>query len=260
MSIIYINSYALAPPWTPAQITTALWFDAADAATVTTSSNLVDQWNDKSGNGRNLSQTSSSRPTYNATGQNNLGIIQFNGAGTHLQRNQTDLSSDWTCVIAGTNYNTAALGAEFVAQGSDSNDQPRWQLGGTATGIARMLRRNDAGTLRARSVGAHAVSAFIQCGTNDGSLLGISLNGAALSTQTAVTGVFSTNKLSIGSLYSGTATVTSPWDGAIFEVVYAPAMLSTLDRQKVEGYLAHKWGLTGKLPADHPYKTVPPTT
>ena len=32
--------------------------------------------------------------------------------------------------------------------------------------------------------------------------------------------------------------------------------ISTL--QKAEGYLAHKWGLTGALPAGHPYKTAHP--
>lgn len=29
-------------------------------------------------------------------------------------------------------------------------------------------------------------------------------------------------------------------------------------RQKTEGYLAHKWGLTSVLPSDHPYKTAEP--
>lgn len=28
--------------------------------------------------------------------------------------------------------------------------------------------------------------------------------------------------------------------------------------QKAEGYLAHKWGLTGNLPSDHPFKNVSP--
>ena len=34
--------------------------------------------------------------------------------------------------------------------------------------------------------------------------------------------------------------------------------LSTNDRQRVEGYLAHKWGLTALLPAGHPYKSAAP--
>ena len=35
--------------------------------------------------------------------------------------------------------------------------------------------------------------------------------------------------------------------------------LSDADRQRVEGYLAHKWGLTGDLAGDHPYKSSAPT-
>jgi len=34
---------------------------------------------------------------------------------------------------------------------------------------------------------------------------------------------------------------------------------STDDRQRVEGYLAHKWGLTGDLASNHPYKSSAPT-
>ena len=30
--------------------------------------------------------------------------------------------------------------------------------------------------------------------------------------------------------------------------------LSSTNREKLEGYLAHKWGLTGSLSNDHPYK------
>jgi hypothetical protein len=33
---------------------------------------------------------------------------------------------------------------------------------------------------------------------------------------------------------------------------------SDVNRQKLEGYLAHKWGLGANLPVDHPYKTVGP--
>jgi hypothetical protein len=30
------------------------------------------------------------------------------------------------------------------------------------------------------------------------------------------------------------------------------------DVEKAEGYLAHKWGVTSLLPADHPYKSSAP--
>ena len=36
--------------------------------------------------------------------------------------------------------------------------------------------------------------------------------------------------------------------------------MSEADRHKIEGYLAHKWGLEANLSAGHPYKTAPPGT
>lgn len=35
--------------------------------------------------------------------------------------------------------------------------------------------------------------------------------------------------------------------------------LSASDRQRIEGWAAHKYGLTANLPANHPYKTAAPT-
>lgn len=34
--------------------------------------------------------------------------------------------------------------------------------------------------------------------------------------------------------------------------------LTTTDRQRLEGYLAHEWGLAGSLPVGHPYRDTPP--
>jgi hypothetical protein len=46
--------------------------------------------------------------------------------------------------------------------------------------------------------------------------------------------------------------------GTLREVVVANATSSATDRQKLEGYLAHKWGTTAHLPVGHPYKTTAP--
>lgn len=48
--------------------------------------------------------------------------------------------------------------------------------------------------------------------------------------------------------------------GKIAEIlIFKNDVLTTTDRQRIEGYLAHKWGLTGSLDGGHPYKTNPPT-
>ena len=47
--------------------------------------------------------------------------------------------------------------------------------------------------------------------------------------------------------------------GYLGEYLFCNAALSDSDRQKAEGYLAHKWGLAANLPVGHPYKNAAPT-
>ena len=44
------------------------------------------------------------------------------------------------------------------------------------------------------------------------------------------------------------------------ECLFIAGNLTTAERQKLEGYLAHKWGTEAKLPAGHPYKAAPPAS
>jgi hypothetical protein len=41
-------------------------------------------------------------------------------------------------------------------------------------------------------------------------------------------------------------------------VIVVAAEVAETDRQRIEGYLAHKWGLEWRLPIDHPYRSAPP--
>jgi hypothetical protein len=77
------------------------------------------------------------------------------------------------------------------------------------------------------------------------------LNGAL--TDTGSTGVNDLNAFILGEAESENQRFT----GQIGEVVaWTDNSLIT----KMEGYLAHKWGLTGNLPSNHDYKTLWPTT
>jgi hypothetical protein len=46
--------------------------------------------------------------------------------------------------------------------------------------------------------------------------------------------------------------------GYIAEILIFDSALTTTERERVEGYLAHKYALTANLPSDHPYKSGPP--
>lgn len=60
-------------------------------------------------------------------------------------------------------------------------------------------------------------------------------------------------------LVGGTGSGVNPHRGRTAEVVLCRGALPDDDRQKLEGYLAHRWGLAAQLPAGHPYKAAAPT-
>ena len=48
--------------------------------------------------------------------------------------------------------------------------------------------------------------------------------------------------------------------GYMSEIILYNKALNTTDRQKIEGYLAWKWGIQGNLPTSHPYYSASPTS
>jgi len=62
-----------------------LWLDASDATTISATTNLVDQWRDKSGNANHASGAGGTRFTTNAATQNGLNVMTVaNGNGMTL--------------------------------------------------------------------------------------------------------------------------------------------------------------------------------
>lgn len=48
--------------------------------------------------------------------------------------------------------------------------------------------------------------------------------------------------------------------GSVGEVITYPTAITDIQRQKVEAYLAWKWGVQSNLPSSNPWKLTPPTT
>ena len=75
-------------------------------------------------------------------------------------------------------------------------------------------------------------------------------NGTALNTKPSNMG----NSVSAGVSIGKRPNNTGYWDGLVGEVIVFNSTLSNFDRQKVEAYLAYKWGLTDQMPSGHPGK------
>ena len=90
------------------------------------------------------------------------------------------------------------------------------------------------------SPGSSLATATIIGMTNDNTTATPYYNGTAMTTKNGNMGSGTTG-FALGAINSNGA---QSWDGPIAEIVVTNSVLSTADRQKLEGYLAHKWGLT----------------
>lgn len=116
LGILTQPSAAPAPPFTPLSLSPLAWYDASDTSTLTVSSNLVSQWNDKSGNGYNLSQgTSVERPDSGLTTRNGLNVVDFDGSASM----SAATAANWTTL----HTSTAGLWAmAWKPNGNNSNN------------------------------------------------------------------------------------------------------------------------------------------
>jgi len=245
--------------WTPAELKDGveLWLDAADASTITKDgSNMVSQWNDKSGNDRHVSQSGSPKPTYVETGFNGgtMPSLQFvEGDGAHAGNSLT---------LSGLSL-PASEWAVFAVVDDQSNDNEQMLFAAPAGGFDEHrvwldLRgpsiRSDSGnggSSNATHVAGEQQLYFVLSGTSS----------EVLRDGTQVAGNNGTYvnrpiiKFSVGARGE---TGHAGMNGDIAEFILLSYVPSTDDREMLEGYLAWKWGLEDALPGDHTYKTAAP--
>lgn len=265
--IINAFRFGSAPLWTPADVTTQLWLDPSDAASRTLVGSAISQLTDKSGAGNTVTQgTSSKRPTLLTADLNGLDTASFDGS--------TDALSDGSNSV-GRNVSALALAVLFKPDAVNADRRIFNNATGTSAVNARVLvgfnassefrvggRRLDADSyVEDVSVSAAAYAGqwtiLVCCFDYAGANLAIRVNGAEESSGAYLTSGSTSNTASTGGGVGGRVDgTTNYFDGSLAELIVQP---SIADAEKLEGYLAHKWGLASLLPALHPYKSDPPT-
>ena len=237
-------------PWTPADISTTAWYDAADAGTITESSGAVSQWNDKSGNGNHAAQGSAADQPATGGAINGVNAIDFNPLSSTKQYLTTDLEQLTTVSIylvidptaRGINGYGAAIGANAAGHGQNSG--LFWPLEQYATGT----ERND--VYYTDSTLDKVFCNGIEDSANH-NFEPVILSHQGTSLPTANLKYLIGNRAA--SLQSGFA-----YMGLMGEIIICPQEHDLATRQKMEGYLAHKWSLEANLPVNHPYKELAP--
>ena len=235
-----------------------LWLDAADPngnGVVPANGATVSTWADKSGNSRNTNSVVGT-PTYTLNSIISKRGVYFNGS-SYFTGPFSYSSNLLSWFVVGTIEAAGEAFGRLLSLGStgtfDFDSALRINaLSRESTTTEIVTYRNNA--YIGRGLNITYGSPFLFSDTLDGTTNFPYLNGT-LGTTGASSGNFGFNTYGIGSSF-GTSIQRNT--GHIFEVIIYTISLATSDRQKIEGYLAWKWGLTGNLPSTHPYKNSRP--
>ena len=246
--------------WDPSLISTALWLDAADASTVTASSGLVDEWRDKSGNARHASGTTTARPAYASTTLNGKNTLTFDGSNDRLVTSAVSLHTGLYSVFAVARAATASTILMVCSQDQSTSSSTRnGQYICTNSATPESIAFDNAGSAFTATATSTVTNWNSYSAIRESALITLFANGNT-GTGVAITGTAASNAnpMTIGSRESNAGTFNNHWNGDIAEIIFLASAATTGTRQRIEGYLAHKWGLTASLPAGHPYKANSP--
>lgn len=262
-----------------------LWMDGSDTSKITQTSNAVSAWTDKSTNAFSFTQTTSgNRPTYSTNSLNGLSTISFNNANNqYLIKPSTfglGTNSFSMFIVFKLNTTSSASIDSIFAKSKWADGQGRFWFYREGNLLNFDVQMDPEGT----GATTYRIGGFINNSTSwqiaelmVNRVAGNStvyINGAQVATKSYTNNINTSVNLtnnsdmiigaynsSSGSGVNATVVANTYFNGSIAEIIgYSTSTdMTTNTRQKIEGYLAWKWGLQTSLPTGHLYLNSAPT-
>ena len=245
--------------WTPLKLSPSLWLDAKDKNTIFDGSNNnansvsfdgnVKIWQDKSGNDDYVTQSvPADRFTYDsASNEMTLGATSFMSLPAGVVPSNNEDSDVFIVARSGdvnggfiSNGRFGSANESYSLRTFNSYSQMNFYFWGNDVQSSGFSALSNTSILNAKIDTSNNTRHVFQNSIEILSGVGNGLGDAK-----------TTNGL-IGKTYSN-----EYLQGGINEIIICKTNLSQSNKEKIEGYLAHKWGLTASLPSNHPYKTTP---
>jgi len=240
--ILFQSGILVPPSFSPLDLSPALWLDASDATTLydaTTGGSLVAadgtiaRWEDKSGNGRHMGQsTGVQQPLRKTLIQNGKDVVRFDGANDFMQSLLADNDLTTFTIFSVHLKNTSKTQGILYTGNASSNGLGFLEFSGNRSVLFGGVAFLDDGTFPNSSFELWAAR-------RTGGTTSLNVNGAsqALSNPT------STPSPPSGTTIIGTDNGSSNLDGDIAEILMFSTALSDTDRAAVESYLNSKWAI-----------------
>ena len=254
MSISRLMQMGASNKWTPLQLSIIdAWYDVSDYSTITETSGNVTALADKTSNNYDLSYTGTS-PVYSSTGwDGSLPAIEFSGSVFSALRSSTRLTeADITIALVYDTDTTDSSRRPFgIVSFSDGSNKDTFALAPDNT-----LRFD--GALANGSITA-ATGKFLRVANVNLSTMYDFINGSQNISGSVTSGLATDGYISVGEVIASFDLASYTFNGRIAEAVVCIGTLSQSDREKLEGYFSHRWGIESSLPSSHPYKSSPPS-
>jgi hypothetical protein len=245
-------------PFSPRNISgLQLWLDAADSSTITGTTSVT-AWRDKSTNGyvANSFVNSVPNPSLVPNIRNGNGVIQYTaGNGSSIANFVLAQTMSIFKVYYPINQ---SIGSPFIEQGPNVNNE---------SGFFFHSQNDNNFYIRAGSIG---LANFGTTTVSNTWQMIEGINPDPANGNTVAFYVNGTTRAS-GGTQSDTTTITKTlyingrggannlsYNTYLAELIIYNIGLTSSQRQQVEGYLAHKWGMSASLPSTHPYSKFPP--
>jgi hypothetical protein len=230
--------------FTPTQIGgTLLWLDAADSNTLfqtvggaaaTADGNPVGEWKDKSGNGRNGTNTLTGRPTLKTGIYNGRNTVRFNGTSNFLSLpNFYNLGTDDYTAFIVTKVNTPASFTVIFEQAAPASARRFVFFVGSGAQRYQYYHNSFVGS----GILGTSINSIFKA-VSSGTSRSFSINNGTPATATLAdfdsTGNFT---------YLGNSSYNEYLNGDICEVLFYNRALSAGDQTLIYNYLAAKWGI-----------------
>lgn len=234
-----------------------VWLDAADANTITSSGGSVSAWKDKSSNGYSFTAAN-----VTLTSVSNRPVLSTTGTG-YIVNNSMNLTQPYT-IFAVAQCTPHAGGYRRIING----------LNGTSydVNLAIGLLDSNVATFTGNATSWNDVLSNSPAvnGINTTLLYSVIVSNASVtpfvnaSNQTVRTGSLNASSLTGMNIFGGNGTLSNIngqfWVGNVSEILAYTGVLSTTQRQLIEGYLGWRWGLRTSFQIAHPNYYTPLAT
>ena len=224
-----------------------IWFDAADQSSLTLSGTTVTRWANKSDS--SSASTGSGTVSINQASLNGISSVRFPAGTNYLNVSSQTYTTSYRNIFFVVTVGASTSGYVYLI----SADVISGQYYSWTTGDIEINKTGTNGLVTNNPINFFNSTSIVSISTSSGGNTGIWVNGVSQTlaiNSVGTGGFFSTGTSTTITLGGINGLTTGILD--MYELLQYDGDLTTSQRQQIEGYLAHKWGLTLYLPVISP--------